>query len=120
MVPGRHVDCDGNEGEVGESLRLIFKEKVIERQDLHFTSQLMPKDCHPAGAKKAVDGTLLTLGLDYVDLFIIHWPHGRADDFEVGHSWPTLPSAAQSLLNDHPVRPCCSGSITSRCRSTQA
>ncbi|KAK9865849.1 hypothetical protein WJX84_010534 [Apatococcus fuscideae] len=78
----RHVDCDGNEGEVGESLRLIFKEKVIERQDLHFTSQLMPKDCHPAGAKKAVDGTLLTLGLDYVDLFIIHWPHGRADDFE--------------------------------------
>ena len=96
------MDCDGNEGEVGESLRLIFKEGVIERKDLHFTSQLMPKDCHPAGAKKAVDGTLLTLGLDYVDLFIVHWPHGRADDFEVRH--PCWTASVEANDRHDPLR----------------
>ena len=73
----RHIDCAaiyGNEAEIGEALRKCFAEGVLQREELWVTSKLW-NDCH---AKEHVEvglrRTLEDLGLDYLDLYLIHWP----------------------------------------------
>ncbi|MDF3068689.1 MAG: oxidoreductase of aldo/keto reductase family, subgroup 1 [Polyangiaceae bacterium] len=69
----RHVDTAavyGNEPQVG----VAIAESAIPREELFVTSKLWNKDHGYDAALKAFDATLGRLKLDYLDLFLIHWP----------------------------------------------
>ena len=60
----------GNEEGVGEAIR----ESGVPRKDIFVTTKLWTEDEGYESAFKAFEGSLERLGLDYVDLYLIHWP----------------------------------------------
>ena len=62
-----------NERAVGRSIKASGR----NREELFITSKIWPSDFKYAKAKKAIDATLNRLGLDYLDLLILHQPAGR-------------------------------------------
>lgn len=81
----RHIDCAAiyqNEEEVGRALRDALAAGDAKREELWITSKLW-NDAHlPQHVKPAIETSLKKLGLDYLDLYLIHWPvalrHGTA------------------------------------------
>jgi len=72
----RHVDTAriyGNEGDVGQALR----ESGVPREEVFVVTKLWNQDHGLARARRAFEDSLAVLGLDYVDLFLIHWPVER-------------------------------------------
>jgi diketogulonate reductase-like aldo/keto reductase len=69
----RHVDTARiyeNEREVGEAVR----KSGIARDQIFVTTKLWNDDQGYDSALRAFDASLSRLGLDYVDLYLIHWP----------------------------------------------
>jgi diketogulonate reductase-like aldo/keto reductase len=69
----RHVDTVriyGNEADVGAALR----DSGVAREDVFVTTKLWNADQGYDRARNAFDGSLQRLGVDYVDLYLIHWP----------------------------------------------
>lgn len=73
----RHIDTAAiykNEESVGRAI----KDSGVLREDLFITTKLW-NDAHSyEGAKDALAASLDRLGLDYVDLYLIHWPNPKA------------------------------------------
>ncbi|MGM9885776.1 MAG: aldo/keto reductase [Lactococcus sp.] len=70
----RHIDTAavyGNEASVGRAI----KDSGIARSDLFVTSKLWDTALTKEDAAREIDESLSRLGLDYMDLFLIHWPN---------------------------------------------
>jgi 2,5-diketo-D-gluconate reductase A len=83
----RHVDTARiyeNEGEVGTAIA----RSGIARDDLFIATKLWNSDQGRDAALKAFDASLERLGLDHVDLYLIHWPAPGADRYV--DSWRAL------------------------------
>ncbi len=69
----RHIDTAtayDNEEIVGEAI----KESNLKREDLFITTKLSTKDMTDENTVRAFNTSLEKLGLDYVDLYLTHWP----------------------------------------------
>ncbi len=84
----------GNEEGVGKAI----KDSGVEREDLFITTKLWNEDQGYEKAFNAFDLSLKKLGLDYLDLYLIHWP-GPDHDLYV-ESWKAL----EKLHDDGKVR----------------
>ena len=85
----RHIDTAemyGNEAEVGEAIAA----SGLDRGEVFVTSKLSNDAHEPDAAREAFDGTLKALGVDYVDLFLIHWPLPMRYGGDFVSTWKTL------------------------------
>ena len=83
----RHIDTAAayfNESDVGKTI----KDSGISREEIFVTSKIWLQDHGYEAAKKAVDTSLKNLGLDYMDLYLIHQPYG-----DVLGTWKALEEA---------------------------
>ncbi len=81
----RHIDTAaiyGNEDSVAEGIR----ESKVLRKDIFITTKLWNEDMRNDNQLKAFERSLLHLGTDYIDLYLIHWPvQGK-----IKESWKVL------------------------------
>jgi alcohol dehydrogenase (NADP+) len=73
----RHIDCAmiyGNEVEIGAAIRDAITEGQVTRRDLWITSKLWGNSHGRENVAGALKKSLMDLGLDYLDLYLIHWP----------------------------------------------
>ncbi len=73
----RHFDCAsdyGNEAEVGEGLSRVLREGICKRNDLWVTSKLWNTYHRAEHVRPAVERSLRDLGLESLDLYLIHFP----------------------------------------------
>lgn len=64
--------CYGNESEVGEGIKEALDSGVVKREDFFVTSKMWCT--FSSRVEENLDMSLKALGLDYVDLYLIHWP----------------------------------------------
>ena len=73
----RHFDCAcdyGNEPSVGEGLQRAMRNGLCQREELWITSKLWNTYHRQQHVRQALDRTLNDLQLDYLDLYLIHFP----------------------------------------------
>ncbi len=71
----RHIDCAavyGNEKEIGVAIKEIIAEGVVTREELWITSKLWNDQHH--NVAEACRQSMEDLQLDYLDLYLVHWP----------------------------------------------
>ncbi|KAK3196401.1 Glycerol 2-dehydrogenase (NADP(+)) [Lecanicillium sp. MT-2017a] len=74
----RHLDCAWfylNESEVGDAIRDFLKENPsVKRSDIFVTTKVWNHLHEPDEVKWSMESSLQKMGLEYVDLFLVHWP----------------------------------------------
>ena len=87
----RHIDTAemyGNEKEVGEAIAA----SGIPRDEIYVTSKLNNGFHRQDDARRAFDDTLSKLGLEKIDLFLVHWPLPTRYDGDYVSTWQTMAS----------------------------
>ena len=115
----RHIDCAaiyGNEQGVGQALSDSFDEGIVKREEVWITSKLWNNAHAPEDVQPTLEKTLSDLNLEYLDLYLMHWPiaykkhiqyHTSADDFipldelPLADTWVEMEKAANNGLCRH-------------------
>lgn len=85
----RHIDTAqmyGNEAGVGAAIA----ESGLAREDLYITTKLNNNNHRPEDVKRSLRESLELLGLDHVDLFLIHWPMPGAYEGDYVSTWRAM------------------------------
>jgi glycerol 2-dehydrogenase (NADP+) len=98
----RHIDCAfvyGNEVEVGEGIKEALSSDRVKREDLFITTKLWCT--YHSRVEEGLNKSLEKLQLDYVDLYLMHWPvpmnpNGNDPNF------PRLPDGSRDLDQSWP------------------
>uniref|UniRef100_A0A8C6R964 Aldo-keto reductase family 1, member C18 n=1 Tax=Nannospalax galili TaxID=1026970 RepID=A0A8C6R964_NANGA len=72
-----HIDCFHlyqNEEEIGQAIRSKIEDGTVKREDIFYTSKLWSTFRRPELVRASLENSLKKLGLDYVDLYLIHFP----------------------------------------------
>ena len=83
----RHIDTAAayyNEADVGKAI----KDSGIPREEIFITSKLWLQDYGYEAAQKGLETSLRNLGVDYIDLYLLHQPYG-----DVAGAWKALEDA---------------------------
>ncbi|CAM3121161.1 aldo/keto reductase [Leuconostoc rapi] len=91
----RLIDTSTNydsEGAVGAAIR----RSGIPRSDFYVTTKLPGQYHHRDDALKMIEESLLRMGLDYLDLYLIHWPLPKRDNYV--EAWTALVEAQKRGL----------------------
>lgn len=72
-------DSYGTEGAVGKAI----KESGVPREEIFLVSKLWNNKHHPDDVEDAFNASLRNLGVDYLDLYLMHWPSAFARGDEV-------------------------------------
>ena len=112
----RHIDCAPiymNEQEVGTTLHAALQSGQVQRDALWITSKLWNNAHAKKHVRPALEKTLRDLQLDYLDLFLIHWPvHFQANvmfprkpeefiapaGIPIGETWQAMESLVEKGL----------------------
>jgi diketogulonate reductase-like aldo/keto reductase len=112
----RHIDTAwiyGIEDQVGRAIRECVEEGLFKREELFVTTKLWLSYFGKDHVKVGIKESLEKLGLDYVDLFLIHWPcavklvEGKPLSFDKGfdneiniytETWPQMEELKRSGL----------------------
>lgn len=115
----RHIDCAfiyGNEDVIGRALSDALAQKVVRREELFVTSKLWNDAHEKASVRPALQATLRSLRLDYLDLYLMHWPvalrrgtlfPSRPDEFlspaqaPIADAWAAMEECRQQGLCRH-------------------
>jgi D-xylose reductase len=105
----RHFDCASdyaNEAEVGVGLEKVLGEKLCSRDELWVTSKLWNTHHAPKHVRSACERSLRDLRLDYLDLYLIHFPIALAyvspeDRYPAG--WFFDPNSANPKMKPAPM-----------------
>lgn len=86
----RHIDTAAgymNESDVGKAVR----DSGIAREEIYITSKLWLQDYGYENAKIGIENSLRNLGVDYIDLYLLHQPYG-----DITGSWKALEEAVEA------------------------
>ncbi|ETN39029.1 uncharacterized protein HMPREF1541_07071 [Cyphellophora europaea CBS 101466] len=93
----KHIDCAAiyrNENEVGAGIR----NSGVNRKDIFITTKLWNSKHAPKDVEAALDESLKDLGVEYADLYLMHWP----TPFARGNKWFPLDDEGVFKLGDTP------------------
>ncbi|KGO41407.1 Aldo/keto reductase [Penicillium expansum] len=97
----RHIDaalCYGNENEVGQGIKEAIDAGIVKREDLFVTTKLWCS--FHARVEEGLQQSLTDLGLDYVDLYLMHWP--LAMNSKGNHNiFPKLADGSRDIIHSH-------------------
>ncbi|WP_307471552.1 aldo/keto reductase [Cytobacillus purgationiresistens] len=86
----------GNEESVGRGIREAIKEGIVTREELFITSKVWNDGLTYAETLHAYETSLTKMGLDYLDLYLIHWPGNN----KYRDSWKAL----ETIYKERKVR----------------
>lgn len=93
----RHFDCAwiyGNEAQIGKALRRALDGGEVRREELWITSKLWNDMHEPEQVRRALERSLDLLGLERLDLYLMHWPVALVEGVLV----PRAPEDFRTLL----------------------
>ncbi|BFZ60995.1 Glycerol 2-dehydrogenase (NADP(+)) [Saitoella coloradoensis] len=98
----RHLDCAWfykNEDEVGQAIRdFLAEDKSVKREDLFIVTKVWNHLHRPEDVEWSCKSSLKNLGLDYLDLYLVHWPIAAEKD---EHNEPKIGEDGKYvILND--------------------
>ncbi len=85
----RHIDCAPiymNQEAVGRALQDAIQAGDVTREELWITSKLWNTSHAPDAVLPAFESTLKELRLDYLDLYLMHWPVAMREELGFGHA----------------------------------
>lgn len=115
----RHIDCAaiyGNEQGIGKALEKVINDGLVQREELWITSKLWNASHKQGQVLPALKQTLADLRLEYLDLYLIHWPVAlkkgvafpeKADNFisleevPISETWKGMEEAMNQQLARH-------------------
>lgn len=81
----------GNERETGQGIKRAIDEGLVRREDLFVTSKLFILQVPEEKAAETIEQSLNVMGLEYLDLYLIHQPYG-----EIYGAWRALVAGQKS------------------------